>query len=381
MNRLDARLTIVQVTSSSNRSGGTRQASLLTRGLLERGHRVVFCAPPGSPALRWAEAAGAEPRALGFGGLPGQWRASRRLRQIVRDTGAQVVHAHHTKGHNVALLATFGGGFPPVVANRGVVFRPEFPAKFRSRRTAAVITNSRTVKGVLTACGVPDRKVHVVYNAKELPDLDGLRARVPALRRELGVGDGPVVGAVGSGRPEKGFRFLVEAAPLILEGHPGAVFVLVGDSTEPLLPRIRELGLAERFRLTGHRPDAAELMAVFDVFVLPSVDMESCPNVVLEAMAAERPVVGADVGGVGEILSHGVCGLVVPPGRARELGEAVNRVLSAPERARRMGLEGRRRVGERFSVAAKVEATLEVYREVLGLPGAADRGIRIGRAG
>ncbi|MBE0618128.1 MAG: glycosyltransferase family 4 protein, partial [Proteobacteria bacterium] len=201
-------LTILQVTSSENRSGGTRQAMLLSRGLREAGQRVVFCAPAGSPALAWAQAEGFEARVTLTGGLKAQWRVSRILREVARQVDADVVHAHHTEGHNVAVLATFGGGFPPVVANRGVIFRPKFPAKFRSPRTAAIVTNSAAVKKVLEQSGVSGEKIHVVYNAKELPDRERLAALRGSLVAELGAGaGGPVIGAVGSGRPEKGFQF------------------------------------------------------------------------------------------------------------------------------------------------------------------------------
>ncbi|WP_281173803.1 glycosyltransferase family 4 protein [Deferrisoma camini] len=354
------------MTNSSNQSGGTRQAILLTQGLVERGHRVVFCAPSGSHALRGAGAAGAEPRALEFGGLAAQWRASRQLRRIVREAEAQVVHAHHTKGHNVALLATFGGRFPPVVVNRGVLFRPEFPVKFRTRRTAAIITNSRKVAGVLEGCGVDPKKIHVVYNARVPADRESLRRAGTALREELRLGNGPVVGAVSSARPEKGMQFLVEAAPQILRHHPGAQFVLVGAGTDRFVPRLEQLGVRDRFRLPGHRSDAVAIMALFDVFVLPSVDMESCPNVLLEAMDVGVPVVGSDVGGVGEIVEHGRTGLVVPRGDPGALADAVCTILSLPDRGQAMGEAGHRKISEHFTPQDKCQRTLAVYERVLG---------------
>jgi len=243
-------LTILQVTSSENRSGGTRQAMLLTEGLRQAGHRVVLCAPQGSPALEWARGEGFEVQETATGRFLTQWRVSRLLREVATRVGADVVHAHHTEGHNVALLATFGGRFPPVVANRGVIFRPEFPPKFRTARTSAIITNSEAAKRVLEGVGVRGEKIHVVYNAKPAPDLSAVAQRLPELRKELGLNAaGPIVGAVGSGKPDKGFQHLVEAAPAILERFPDVRFVLVGGHTDKLQPRIQELSLNERFFL------------------------------------------------------------------------------------------------------------------------------------
>ena len=361
-------MNLLHLTSSRNESGGTRQAVLLCEGLRDVGHRVVFAGPPGSAALRWAaEAGGIETLSLEFGNPWRQWQSSRELRQRVASLRPAVVHAHHTKGHNVALLATFGGRFPPVIANRGVLFRPEFPAKFRSPRTAAVITNSRTVKQVLVENRVPGEKIHVVYNAKAVPDSHSIAERLPDLRTELVLsGTGPVVGAVGRGRPEKGFQFLVAAAPGILERYPETMFVLVGGGTERLEPQLAELGVRERFLLPGHRRDAVDVMGLFDVFVIPSIDMESCPNVLLEAMSVGLPAVGTDVGGIAEMVVDGVTGRVVAAGQARALSDAVIGLLEDREGMVRMGRAGRQRVADVFSLDVKVEGTLAVYEKVLG---------------
>jgi glycosyltransferase involved in cell wall biosynthesis len=358
-------LTILQVTSSENRSGGTRQAMLLCEGLRDAGHRVVFCAPGGSPALTWARGEGFETWETSTGRIRTQWRVSRKLRAVAKAVGADVVHAHHTEGHNVALLATFGGGFPPVVANRGVVFRPEFPPKFRTSRTRAVITNSEAAKRVLQQVGVNAAKIHVVYNAKEPPDLTALGRSSARLREEFGiVGAGPLIGAVGSGKPDKGFQHLVAAAPEILRRFPDARFVLVGGHADKLRPQIEELALTERFLLPGHRADATDIMGLFDVFVLPSL-FESCPNVLLEAMGVGVPAVGSNVGGVSELLEGGRIGRLVAPGDPQAIASEVCGLLEDPAGAQHLGQAAREALSRRFSVRNKAQATLAVYERVL----------------
>jgi len=361
--------TVVQVTTSENQSGGTRQALMLCRALHERGHRLVFGGVEGSPALRWAQGIGLETLPLAYERLRDQWETARRLRRLARDVKADVVHAHHTHGHNLALMATIGGRFPPVVTNRGVVYPPSFTAKFRSRRTAAVITNSQAARRVLVDAGVSGDKVHVVYNAKEAPDLEAIVRRAPELRAELGLPQGAVVvGAVGNGKPEKGFQHLLAAAPSILERVPSAFFVLVGGGREPLRPQVTALGLEDRVLLTGPRPDVLDLMGLFDVFVLASL-AESCPNVLLEAQGVGVPAVCSNVGGVPEILEDGRLGRLVPAADPPALAAAVLATLADPAGARATAKEGRREFAERFSVARKVEGTLAVYRKVLGKRG------------
>jgi glycosyltransferase involved in cell wall biosynthesis len=364
-------MTILQVTSSSSHSGGTRQAILLCGGLRQAGHKVILCAPPGSRGWMWAQAHGLETRRLTFGSLWGQWKASRELRVLAAREKVDVVHAHHTKGHNVALLATFGGGFPPIIANRGVLYRPELPLKFRSARTSAIITNSVRVKRVLEQSGVPGRKIHVVYNAAEIPNREQVRSKAAGLRRELALGDGgPIIGAVGSGDPDKGLQYLVEAAPAILGRYPETIFVLVGPGTEVLTSRLDALGVRNCFRVTGFREDVRDLMGIFDLFALPSVDKESCPNVLLEAMAAGLPAVASDVGGVSEMLDdgrRGRRGWLVSPGRPDKIAGAVFEVLATQDRGRRVGALARKYVQEAHSLDRKTEGTLRVYASVLGL--------------
>jgi len=361
-----ASISAIHLTNSKNWSGGTRQAILLCKGLVARGCKILFLAPPSSSSLKLAKEQGLQTDTLTFGNIFDQWKTSRRLRAIVRDFNPTIVHSHHTKAHNVALMATFGGCFPPVVANRGVLFKPEFPLKFRSSRTSAIIVNSRKVKSVLAKCRVPEEKIHVVYNGKTAADPDSLAEILPKLREEFKLdGRRPVIGAVGNGRPEKGFSFLIEAAPEILKVFSNAVFILVGVNAERLAEQLESLGVRDRFVLPGRRTDAVDIMGLFDLFVLPSIGMESCPNVLLEAMGAGCPVVGSDVGGVAEIMQNGLTGLVVRPGDPAELAKASVELLSDPERAAKMGALARKRIQTEFTFDLKVAKTLEVYEKVL----------------
>lgn len=309
-------------------------------------------------------AAGAEGVPLPAGGTRETWRASRLLRHVAAQSGAEVAHAHHNTGHNLALLATLGGGFPPVVANRGVLAPLKFPAKFKNRRTAAIIANSVAAKNVLVESGVPERKIHVVYNAKRPPDDRALLDRLPVLREELSLPPSTIVGAIGGGKPEKGFDYLIEAAPRILERFPGTVFLLLGTQNERIRGRIDDLGLADSFRLPGFHREAATVAALFDVFVLPSLT-ESCPNVLLEARAVGVPAVCSDVGAVPDILGEHSGGRLVRPGDAGALASAVCEVLSDLSHAKAAARGDRLSFLDKFSPARKAEGTLAVYRKVL----------------
>ena len=179
----------------------------------------------------------------------------------------------------------------------------------------------------------------------------------------------PLVLFVGRLRYYKGVDVLIKAAPGI-----DARILLVG--TGPMDREWRRLAAmspaASRIRFLGHAP-AEELplyYAAADVVVLPSsYRSESFGLVLLEAMAAGRPVVSTELGtGTSFVNQHGETGMVVASGDADALAEAVNALLRDPERRRQMGLNGRRRVHEEFHFEQMVDRTIDVYREALTAP-------------
>jgi glycosyltransferase involved in cell wall biosynthesis len=166
---------------------------------------------------------------------------------------------------------------------------------------------------------------------------------------------------------EKGHRHLLEAAARIERTKPGAHWVLVGagELEASLKHQARGLGLESRVHFTGWRDDIPEVLAVSDVFVLPS-ESEGFGRVVVEAMAMARPVVATAVGGVPEIVQDGQTGILVPPSDPAALADAVRSLLDDPARASRLGAAGRARAESRFTLTAHVDGVERVYAEVLG---------------
>jgi glycosyltransferase involved in cell wall biosynthesis len=106
-------------------------------------------------------------------------------------------------------------------------------------------------------------------------------------------------------------------------------------------------------------------MATFDVFVLPSLEFESLPYVVLEAMGAAKPIVGTRVGGIPEEIVHGVTGIVVPPGDAQALSHAIVDLLQNPAKAKSMGKAGQKRLEMAFSTNKFIKETTKIYEEFI----------------
>ncbi|MCL6499853.1 MAG: glycosyltransferase [Firmicutes bacterium] len=224
------------------------------------------------------------------------------------------------------------------------------------RGAAAVAVNSEFTRRYFLELGFHlPRTVHVP------PTVDPRRYQAPPdarqrLRKTLGLEEHFVVLSVGRLVPRKAHDLVLQAvARLVREGEPVAA-VLVGEGPQRagLKDLARELGIAERVRFAGFVPDEVlgDYYAAADALVLPSRRLperdgvEGFGIVFLEAGAAGLPVVGAASGGIPEAVDHGRTGFLVPPDDAQALAGALRRLVHAPEQARRMGEEGRRRARE-----------------------------------
>jgi glycosyltransferase involved in cell wall biosynthesis len=161
---------------------------------------------------------------------------------------------------------------------------------------------------------------------------------------------------------QKGHRYLIQAATHV----PDAVFVLVGDGPErpALETQVRTLGLEDRVIFLGFRDDVPDLLACCDLHVLPSV-FEGLGLSLIESMAAGKPVVASAIGGIDEVVIHGVSGLLVPPGDPIALARAISAILSNHSLAARLAAAGKERAWREFSAETMVSRITEVYEEIL----------------
>lgn len=182
-------------------------------------------------------------------------------------------------------------------------------------------------------------------------------------------GSTPLVLAVGQLREKKGFRHLIDAAALLADRTFDVVIAGDGPLRAELQAQVDSLGLGEKVRLLGAVPHERilELMQAATVFVLPAVvaadgDRDGIPNVILEAMAMELPVVATRHSGIPEAVIDRETGLLVDVGDPAALAEAIVRVLDDADDAARMGKEGRALVASRFDLERNVSQLLERMR-------------------
>jgi glycosyltransferase involved in cell wall biosynthesis len=218
------------------------------------------------------------------------------------------------------------------------------------------------------------RKIVVIHNAVALDLYDGNDCDVSALRQKLVIPvAAKVVGMVSSATPLKRHEDFLKAAVIVRRSVPDGFFLVVGGDWDlskygqSIKKLSQELGLAEQIVWLGFYEGIHEIFKAIDLLVLPS-DEESFGRVLIEAMAARKPVVATAVGGIPEIVIDGVTGFLVPPRSPADLAQAIIRILNAPPLAEAMGQAGRRRVEEHFSASRYVDSIEGVYKELLNAP-------------
>lgn len=172
------------------------------------------------------------------------------------------------------------------------------------------------------------------------------------------------IGTIAELTPNKGLRYLVDAAEKIEKGNGKKClfFIMgVGEEEDELKNLIREKGLHETVILLGHIPEAARFLKAFDLFLLPSIK-EGLPYVILEAMQAGLPIAATYVGGIPDLIENGVHGLLTSPHDGIALRNAISTILNmTPEKRMRLGIEAHERVATKFSYSAMIQRTEKLY--------------------
>ncbi len=209
-------------------------------------------------------------------------------------------------------------------------------------------------------------KVICVHNAIDVEQIR-LTGCATGLRKELKLsGQEFLIGTMGRLVPVKGLESFLKAAQIIHRQRSNVKFIIAGDGPSKGLLQARaiEYGIDKDVLFLGHRNDSHEMLGLLDLFVLPSLS-EGIPMVLLEALALARPVVASRVGGIPEVIEHGISGLLVTPGREDELAQSCVALMDDSDWGRRLGLAGRKCIEERFSARFMAEQVAEVYRTLV----------------
>jgi glycosyltransferase involved in cell wall biosynthesis len=368
-------LTVVQVLACHPVGGAESVVRMLASGLHDRGHRLhvvaVLDAEPASHLFEMATREGGievvplrlPPRAYG--------RERRKLTELLRQLGAQVVHTHGYRADVQAGAVARRLGLPAVSTVHGFTggdWKNRLYERLQERALRsfdAVVAVSRPLVERLRSRGVPAERIMCVPNAWRR-GVDAL-PRAEA-RRVLGLANGEaVLGWVGRLSFEKGADLFLEALARIADVTVIACVVGDGPERAALVKRAESLGLGSRVRWAGVRLEAGALFGAFDGFVLSS-RTEGTPIVLFEAMDAGVPIVATRVGGVPDVVSEREARLVEPE-RPDALAAALDALRANPNEAAKRALSAQRRLEETFRIEPWLDAYEALYQRLaIGCP-------------
>ncbi|HEU4973476.1 MAG TPA: glycosyltransferase [Baekduia sp.] len=293
--------------------------------------------------------------------------------RLLRHGGVDVVHSHLFGPNLWASLWTRVARVPAFVAHEHTWSYEGRPLRKLADRWVVAASadvflavSEEDRRQMRTAERIPDAAIRVLPNGIAPPaqGAEGLRA-------ELGVPDGvPLIGSVGLLRPQKDYGTLIRAHAVVLERHPDARLVILGDGPEEgaLRGLVAELGLGERVLLPGFHAAGAAAASQFDVAVNSST-FEGSSLAIIEYMALGRPIVATAVGGTPDLLAGGEAGVLVPAGAPEALGGAIADVLDDPARAAALGERARARQRAEYDIGVQVGRLSALYRELTGRGG------------
>ena len=361
-------------------TGGGPDKTILNqpRFLAPAGYRNVcaYMHPAGDPGFeqvrRRAESAEAPLVSVPDRG-PWDWRVLGRMLDICRRERVAIWHGHDYKSNALGLLlrrfwpmrlVTTVHGWVKHTRRTPLYYRID---RFCLPRYERVVCVSKDLYDECLTLGVPAERCLLIENGIDLTEYSRTLSRTEA-KQALGIpAERLVVGAVGRLSAEKGFDVLIRAVDRLARAGLDVELRIAGEGDEETRLRalIAELGCGARVRLLGFQANVKELYQAFDVFALSSL-REGLPNVLLEAMALETPVVATRIAGVPKLIDDDTNGLLIQAGSVEELMGALERLLGDAELRRWLAQAGRETIAARYSFAVRMDKIQALYDELLG---------------
>jgi glycosyltransferase involved in cell wall biosynthesis len=326
------------------------------------------------PILSWSRKWGPVGRRIEESGVPVVMTAMSRPSAIarIREIAPDIFHSFSCSKTVADVTAARQAGVPVVITNRssmrywegGEAVQPWEVA--RNHRTDKIIACSDAVAEVCSEVErLPASMIAVVHNGVAIPG----RSRSSRLRGELHLRDSTqLIGYAATYRDIKGHEFLLHAFRRVLDSGKDAHLVCLGEDYDDTRLRLQnlasDLDITTNISLLDAREDVAAIYDSLSIYVHPSLT-EGFSNAILEAMAHGLPVVAAATGGTPEAVADEITGILVSAADSAALADALHRLLEDTELRQQMGIAGRERVKQRFSMARMVEGYQDVYEKVL----------------
>lgn len=295
------------------------------------------------------------------------------LAALLRSERVDLVHLNNTvTGNHPWMIGARLAGVPCITHERGINSHFSWRTRLLARNLEAIICISSAVRDNLLKHGFHHPPLVTIHNGLD-PRLMHTTRSSAEIRAELGVGpDVRLIGMVGNIKPWKGQEVVIRAMGLLRDEFPEVTCLLIGHTSpsdaayrDHVTGLIESTGLRGRVIVTGHRADIANYVAALEIQVHASIEPEPFGRVLLEAMAAKKPLVASGSGAVPEIVVDGQTGLLFEPGQPESLASALRSLLHDPARGAAMGLAGFERLQAKFSIRHNIRETQALYDRLL----------------
>ncbi len=356
---------ILEIVSATKINGAIKHCHDLTLQLQKLGHEMhVACLPES-----WMS------RQMTKHGVPvietslQRWPHTElnRVTEYIREHEIQLVHTHMSKAHFFGVLLRWFAGTPSVATAHSRLFQLHWMLNDR-----VIAVSEATRRFHMKRNFVKSNQIETVHNFVDIGEPPQISADERAEFRKANRirEDARIIAFAGEITTRKGLIYLVRALPDILKNDPNATVVVVGAPTErgckaKFCREARRLGVLPQMRFLGRRNDIPRILAMSDIFVLPSLE-ESLPLTILEAMSCRLPVVASAVGGVPESVVDGETGFLVDSKNPSQLAQRISTLLLNPRLCEQMGHRGREFAVDNFSPIKQLTKIEDVFQRTIG---------------
>ncbi len=299
------------------------------------------------------------------------------LARLIKELNPDIIHAHQYTPYFYGVTASI------LAKKKETIFSEHgrlYPDKLRIKRviynrlillpyTKRITVDSNHLKNALVHYEkIPSNRIKILPNGIKLEPFSSITPENRLVKRnELGIKDDEfAIGMIARLDPIKDHNTLIRAFKIVCENYSNIKLFLAGKG--PLYNDIKalidSLGLSEKAILLGYYEDLYGLLNALDLYILSS-HLESAPLGVMEAMAAELPVIATNAGGTGEIIVDGKDGYLVPPRDSKKMAEAIIRVINNPKEAKEVAKRGKEKIYNYYSFDRMVQDYKNLYLELV----------------
>ncbi len=379
-------MNILYLTNHLNTGGITSYVLTLAKGMHKRGHNVYVASSGGELTGLFIE------EGVNFLSIPIRTKSEANVFKIlsslyktlkfIKEKNIAIVHSNTRVTQVLGCLTQYFSCRPHISTCHGFFktrfSRMAFPCWGRKVIAISEAVNEHLIKDLKAR----EENITVIHNGIDLDRFspfpvggsNGVSAETLAkvdkieIKRDFGLGDGPVIGIVARLSDVKGHIYLIEAMPAVLEKFPSAQLLIVGEGKmkEELVAKCRRLGIGKKVFFVPSVNDTRGVLQAMDVFVMPSLK-EGLGLALMEAMALGLPVIGSDAGGIKSLIHDELNGLLVKPANAKELASAILTLLLDQGKAKSLGSNARIFIENNFSQDKMVLETERIYLECINV--------------